>query len=73
MGDIMVSLKAALLSPCRSETLELANEEHRRQCHRTLLFHKTDFHTDSRQLSAQGYAPVPEFYTGAWANVSDLY
>ena len=21
------------------------------------------------QLSAQGYAPVPEFYTGAWANV----
>jgi hypothetical protein len=24
----------------------------------------------SDQLSAQGYAPVPEFYTGAWANVS---
>jgi hypothetical protein len=23
----------------------------------------------SNQLSAQGYAPVPEFYTGAWANV----
>jgi hypothetical protein len=23
----------------------------------------------SEQLSAQGYAPVPEFYTGAWANV----
>jgi hypothetical protein len=26
----------------------------------------------SEQLSQQGYAPVPEFYTGAWANVRIL-
>ncbi len=29
----------------------------------------TDHRTDFPKLSAQGYAPVPEFYTGAWANV----
>jgi hypothetical protein len=28
-----------------------------------------DFQTNINQLAAQGFAPVAEFYTGAWANV----